>query len=175
MDLRNTTLASGRLSLRAFTPADAPEVFATVTPTLTRFMVFAPSPSLEAFSDVWLGWLPNMAAGADLYLVVRASGTGEFLGMAGLHGIGAPEPEAGIWIKESAHGSGFGREAVSMLVGWAGRAIGVTGVLYSVAEKNRPSRRVAESLGGEIVGASRLRKGRGVEHPMLVYRIPVPQ
>ncbi|WP_207459360.1 GNAT family N-acetyltransferase [Azospirillum sp. SYSU D00513] len=175
MDLRNTALASERLSLRSFTPGDAPEIFAAVTPTLTRFMVFDPSPSLVSFSEVWRIWLPNMAAGTDLYLVVRATGSGEFLGLTGLHGIGAPEPEAGIWIKESAHGSGFGREAVSTLVGWAGRVIGVRSILYSVAEENRPSRRVAESLGAHVVGTSKLPKAGGVLHPMLVYRIPVPQ
>ena len=99
MDLRKTVLSSKRLSLKAFAPDDAAEIFAAVTPTLTRFMAFEPSPSLDAFASVWGAWLPQMAAGMELLLVVRSKSAGEFLGIAGLHGIGNPEPETGIWIK----------------------------------------------------------------------------
>src|SRR5262245_56212338 len=100
VDLRKTALSSERPTLKAFTPDDAAEGFAAVTPALTRFMGFEASPSLEAFAGVWQGWLPQMAAGAELILVVRLRSTGEFLGVTGLHGIGSPEPETGIWINE---------------------------------------------------------------------------
>ena len=99
MDLRKTVLASPRLSLTAFAPDDAVEVFAAVTPSLTRFMSFGPSPSLAAFAEVWQAWLPQMAAGTELMLVVRLKSSGEFLGIAGLHALDNPEPETGIWIR----------------------------------------------------------------------------
>jgi RimJ/RimL family protein N-acetyltransferase len=175
LDLRNTDLSSPRLSLKAFVPEDAKEVFGAVTPRLTRFMSFDPSPSLDAFARVWGAWLPQMAAGTDLFLVVRLRSTGEFLGVAGLHGIGNPEPETGIWIKESVHGSGYGWEAVATVVAWASRECGATAFLYPVVEENRPSRRLAESLGGTVVGARRLRKSAGLEHPEVIYRIPASQ
>lgn len=171
MDLRSTALSSKRLALTAFVPDDAAEIFAAVTPTLTRFMAFEPSPSLDAFAGVWCAWLPQMAAGMELILVVRLKATGELLGVAGLHGIGNAEPETGIWIKESAHGLGYGREAVIAAIAWAGRALAVPAFLYPVVEENRPSRRLAESLGGLVVGTRRLRKPAGLEHPEVVYRI----
>jgi RimJ/RimL family protein N-acetyltransferase len=172
VDLRKTVLSSKRLSLRAFAPDDAAEIFAAVTPTLTRFMAFDPSPSLDAFATVWRAWLPQMAAGTELLLVIRSKSAGEFLGIAGLHGIGNPEPETGIWVKESAHGLGYGREAISAVVAWASRECGALALIYPVVEQNGSSRRLAESLGGVVVGTRRLRKSANIEHPEVVYRLP---
>jgi RimJ/RimL family protein N-acetyltransferase len=174
VDLRRTTLSSDRLSLAAFTPRDAAEVFDAVTPTLTRFMAFEPSPSLPAFAGVWGAWLPRMAAGTELYLVLRLKATGEFPGIAGLHGVGKSEPETGIWIRENAHGFGYGREAIATLTAWAGRECGAQAFIYPVVEENGPSRRLAEGLGGVVVGTRLLRKSADIEHPEVVYRIPAP-
>jgi hypothetical protein len=50
--LKGVALLSERLSLGAFTPADAPEIFDAASPTVTRFMAWDPSPSTEAFAEV---------------------------------------------------------------------------------------------------------------------------
>jgi RimJ/RimL family protein N-acetyltransferase len=55
------------------------------------------------------------AVGAELHLVIRLASTTEFLGVAGLH-IGSSEPEVGFWIKEIAHGMGYGRESIATIV-----------------------------------------------------------
>jgi RimJ/RimL family protein N-acetyltransferase len=174
--LQNIVLISERLTLRSFAEHDAGESFAFATPTLTRFMAWDPSPSPAAFAHIWRGWLPKIAAGADLALVVRVK-TGEFLGMAGLHGIGGAEPEIGIWIKEAAHGAGYGREAVATIIAWACRCVGATAFTYPVAVENLPSRRLAESIGGKVTGVRKLRKPSGVVLDQVVYRIvqSVPQ
>ena len=94
--------------------------------------------------------------------VVRLQSTGEFLGMAGLHHIGDPEPEIGIWIKEAAHGFGYGRDAVATAIAWASSELGATGFIYPVVKENWPSRHLAESLGGTLVGTRTLTKASGV-------------
>jgi len=170
MDLRFLVLTTSRLRLAAFGPADAPEIFAAVTPRVTRFMSFDPEPSLDAFARVWPAWLARMAAGEELFLVVRRAENGEFLGVAGLHEIGAAEPTAGLWLKESAQGSGYGPEAVAAIIAWAAGG-GAEAVRWPVVAANRPSRRLAEGLGGAVVGTARLRKG-DIEHPEIVYRLP---
>ena len=114
-----------------------------------------------------------MTAGTDLALVVRLASTGDFLGMVGLHHIGSPEPEIGIWIKEAAQGAGYGREAVAATIAWASQRIGAAAFIYPVAIENRPSRRLAERLGGSLVGTRELRKPSGVLEEV-VYRIPPP-
>ncbi|MBO0754557.1 MAG: GNAT family N-acetyltransferase, partial [Bradyrhizobiaceae bacterium] len=86
----------------------------------------------------------------------------------------AAEPEAGIWIKEPQHGNGYGREAIAMIVAFAANDLGKRAVVYPVVEQNGPSRRLAESLGGRIIGTRLLRKASGIEHPEVVYRIPAP-
>jgi RimJ/RimL family protein N-acetyltransferase len=171
-DLRTVSFASARLQLRAFTAKDAPEAFALATPTLTRFMGWDPSPSLKAFSEIWRAWLPAMAAGTDLALAVRLKTTREFLGMAGLHRIDCPQPELGIWIRESAQGLGYGREAVAAIVAWGSARIRSAGFVYPVVKENRASRRLAESLGGTLVGTAVLRKPSGATLDEVVYRIP---
>ena len=170
MDLRNVIVSTDRLTLASFKPADANDVFTGVTPTLTRFMAFEPSPSPEAFAEVWRGWEDMMRDGAAVFLPIRRAATGEFLGMTGLHDISIQQAEVGIWIKEDMQGHGFGREAVEAAISWARAVLGIDGVIYPVAEDNRPSRRIAEALGGEIVGQRILTKPVGV-FTMVVYRI----
>ena len=171
-DLRAVAIESKRLSLRSFTDADAAESFAAATLVVTRFMGWDPAPSPAAFAEIWHEWLPRMAAGTDVMLTIRLRSTGEFLGVAGLHRIGTPEPEPGIWIKEQAQGIGYGREAIAAAIVWAARALGVTSFEYPVAVANRRSRRVAESLGGVLVGTRVLVKPSGVALDEVVYRIP---
>jgi RimJ/RimL family protein N-acetyltransferase len=172
IDLGGVKLVSERLSLRAFTPADASEIFDAASPTITRFMTWDPSPSIEAFAGVWRQWLPRMTAGTDLHLVIRLRSTDEFLGVAGVHRIGSPEPEVGIWVKEAAHGLGYGRESIAAIVKWAPAHTSATAFIYPVVEQNHRSRRLAESLHGTIVGARELRKSNGVVLDEVVYRIP---
>src|SRR5215510_11728335 len=171
-DLRTVSFASPRLRLRAFTAKDVPEAFTLATPSLTRFMGWDPSPSLRAFSEIWRAWLPSMAAGTDLALAVRLKTTGEFLGMGGLHRIDCPQPELGIWIRESAQGLGYGREVVAAIVAWGSARIRSAGFVYPVVTENRASRRLAESLGGTLVGTAVLRKPSGATLDEVVYRIP---
>lgn len=171
-DLTSIKLLSNRLSLQTFTPADAPEIFAAVSPTITRFMAWDPSPSPAAFAEVWRQWLPRIAAGTELHLVIRLTSTDEFLGVAGIHRIGSAEPEVGIWLKETAHGLGYGREAIGAIVQWAPAHICAAALIYPVAKQNLPSRRLAESLRGAIVGERNLRKSSGIVLDEVVYRIP---
>jgi len=174
VDLTSVSLSSQRLLLKSFTGNDAREAFLAATPTVARFMTWEPAPSLEAFEPIWQSWILKMRAGTDVSLAVRDKPSSEFLGTAGLHNTHAVEPEVGIWIKESRHGYGYGREAVAMIVAFAAGQLGKRAVVYPVVEQNGPSRRLAESLGGRIIGARLLRKAAGVEHSEVVYRIPAP-
>jgi RimJ/RimL family protein N-acetyltransferase len=171
-DLQAVELGSSRLSLRSFVPGDAPEIFACATAAIARFMTWEPAPSLAAFTEITRTWVPRMQAGTDALLVVRRTGAGDFTGVVGLHRIGSAEPEIGVWIRQESHGHGFGREAVAAMIAWASERLGATAFTYPVAVDNRPSRHLAESLGGVLVGHRELRKTNGVVLPEVVYRIP---
>ena len=161
------TIDSPRLRLRPFAAADAEEVFAAITPGLTRYMAFEPPPSKEAFAAVWQAWLPTIADGTDITFVIRRHDNGDFLGLAGLHRTTDAEPELGIWIAEAMHGHGYGREAVAAVWLSASERLRCAAFRYPVAEQNRSSRRLAECLGGRPVA-----RERGVKYAAIVYRIP---
>ena len=80
--------------------------------------------------------------------------------------------ETGIWIKESAQGRGFGREAVAAVIKWASETFQPSGFLYPVVDENVPSRRLAEALRGEIIGTRHRQKAGDKDRKLLLYRIP---
>lgn len=155
-----------RLLLHPFEPADADEIFACITPSLTRYMAWEPPPSRESFALLWRSWGPLAETGSDYIFVVRRR-DGLFLGLAGLHRAQSAAPELGIWIREDEHGRGYGREAVAAVADWASEAPGVRHFEYPVAEANLASRRIAESLGGTPAGE---RWGR--KYTAVFYHVP---
>ncbi len=87
--------------------------------------------------------------------------------MASLEDADSVSPELGLWLKESAHGQGFGREVVAALVEGGHATLGKGSFTYPVAIENVASRRIAESLHGEIVG-----NRTNPKYDSVVYRIP---
>jgi Acetyltransferase (GNAT) domain len=58
----------------------------------------------------------------------------ECLGMASLEDADSVSPELGLWLKESAHGQGFGREVVAALVEWGHATPDATSYFSQAAE-----------------------------------------
>jgi RimJ/RimL family protein N-acetyltransferase len=128
-----------------------------------------PPATPHAFAEVWRAWLPAMAAETDLHFVIRFRSSGEFLGLAGLHGIHHAAPELGVWIKQAAQGHGYGREEVEAVIAWASPRFDIDHFVWPVAEANLPSRCLAKALGGTIVGSASRTK-----YTAAIYRIPAP-
>lgn len=160
-------LETRRISLHPFTPADAAEAFACINERLSRYTAWDPPHSRDAFRQIWEEWLIAARAGTDLHFVARLIETGEFLGLLGLHRLTGNRPEIGIWIRTEAQGRGYGHEMVTALVRRASNRYSPAHFRYPVALENRPSRRIAERLGGTIVGRYRTQKYDGV-----IYAIP---
>jgi RimJ/RimL family protein N-acetyltransferase len=172
-DLSQVAISSPRLTLRSSTAADDDEAFAESNAAIARFMSWNPPASREEFDGIRKAILAQMLVGEGLSLAVRLSSTGEFLGSAGLHPANADLLETGIWIKQSAQRRGYGREAVAAVVAWASHRFRPSGLLWPVVDENIPSRRLVESLGGQIIGSRRRQKAGDVERTLLLYRIPV--
>ena len=73
----------------------------------------------------------------------------------------------GIWLRDEAQGQGHGQDMVTALIRRATARYGPPYFRYPVAIENRPSRRIAEKLGGTIIGRYRIQKHDGV-----IYAIP---
>jgi len=155
------------LRLTRFAMTDAADVFACITPAITRYLPWEP-PSW----DEYRARCEMLTAAEDPHNVsftVRRRDTGECLGMASIERADRETPETGLWLKETAHGRGYGGEIVRAVIGWGGAALGKTGFLYPVAEANTASRRIAERLGGGIAG-----RRMNAKYEAVVYLIVRP-
>jgi RimJ/RimL family protein N-acetyltransferase len=173
-DLSHTFITSARLSMRAFTAADAAESFAEANDHVAKFMSWNPPASETEFRTIWQGGISDMKTGKGLHLVIRLTSTNEFIGTAGLHPADTTLLETGLWIKESAQGRGYGREAVAAVIKWASERFHPSGFLYPVVDENTPSRRLAEALGGEVIGSRQRQKAGDKDRKLLLYCIPAP-
>jgi RimJ/RimL family protein N-acetyltransferase len=158
-------IQSARLQLSLFQMTDAAEVFGCITPGIAKYMAWEPpswSEYLARCEKRVQAPEPN-----NFSFVIRRLDNTECLGMASFEGADSVSPEVGLWLKESAHGQGFGREVVAALVEWGHATLGKGSFLYPVAVQNTASRRIAEKLHGEIIGS--LTKPK---YECVVYRIP---
>jgi RimJ/RimL family protein N-acetyltransferase len=158
-------IQSPRLQLSQFQMSDAKDVFECITPSITKFMRWEPLPWNE-----YLQLCEKRAQTEDpnsFHFVIRQRDNKECLGRCALEEAGTAKPEIGLWIKESAHGQGFGREVVSALVDWGFKTLNKESFIYPVAVENTASRRIAEGLGGELIG-----NRSNPKYESVVYRIP---
>jgi len=159
-------IQSLRLRLSEFQMSDADDVFNCITPAITRFMPWEPTPSLSEYK----ARRERMLLSKDqsrFSFVIRRIDNMECSGLAALEDAGASSPELGIWLKERMHGHGYGREAVGAVAEWASKTLGKESFIYPVAVQNIPSRRIAEAFRGEIIGSR-----TNPKHDSVVYKIP---
>jgi len=158
-------IQSPRLRLSQFRMTDAQEVFRCITPAIAKFMPWEP-PSWNEYVTRCEKRVQAPDPNKFSFLVRRLDNN-ECLGMASLEGADSVSPEVGLWLKESAHGRGFGREVVAALVKWGHATLGKRSFIYPVAVQNTASRRIAEHLHGEIIG-----NRTNPKYESVVYRIP---
>ena len=158
-------IQSQRLQLSQFQITDAEEVFACITPAVTRFMRWEP-PSWSEYIARCKKRLQDPESNTFSF-VIRRRDSQECLGMSALENSDRSSPELGLWIKESAHGQGFGREVVATLAEWAHKSLGKESFIYPVAVENTASRRIAEAFHGEIIG-----NRTNPKYDSVIYKIP---
>ena len=107
-------IQSPRLQLSQFQMMDAQEVFGCITPAIAKFMPWEP----PSWSEYVTRCEKRVQAPepTKFSFVIRRLDNRECLGMASLEDADSVSPELGLWLKESAHGQGFGREVVAALV-----------------------------------------------------------
>jgi RimJ/RimL family protein N-acetyltransferase len=167
-------ITTPRLRLEPIATGHAPAVFASFNARITRYMNPAPAEDISETLAFIESARAALAVGEELVMAILDGANGDFLGVAGLHGIGRPDPELGIWLKETAHGQGFGREAITGLVAWARSNLppGTRHFTYPVDRRNHPSRRIPESLGGTVQREFRATGMGGQELDEVEYWIP---
>lgn len=149
-NLSNEIIQTERLVLTPVSVEYVDQMFQELTDEITQYMAIYPPKSIDDEVKFVNDSLEKMKKGADLYLVILDKTTKEYLGGVGLHKIDTRTPELGIWVKKRAHGKKIGREAIAGLKKWADKNLDFDYLIYPVDKDNIPSRKIAESLDGQV-------------------------
>lgn len=150
MDLSNIVITTDRIRLVPVTEEFAKNIFEEFTSEVTTYMHPKAPSTIADTLDFIKRSQEALAKKERLMVAILHIKTNEFLGGAGIVNINTNTPELGIWIKKSAHGHKYGREAVKGLKEWAEEHLTYEYLTYPVDKRNIPSRKIAESLGGII-------------------------
>jgi [ribosomal protein S5]-alanine N-acetyltransferase len=179
-DLAFLQIHSDRLILAPISLAYAEEIWREFTPEVTRFMYPKPTKDLQEAEKFVRSAIRGIEKGIDLtWVILKQSDLkqpdreflGEFLGLCALHRANTDTPEFGIWTKVAARGNGFGREAIAALKGWVDENLQYDYLMYSVDYRNLPSRKIPESLGGQMGRSFQLMSLGGELLDLIEYRI----
>lgn len=175
MDNSDITIKTKNLCLKGITLDYKDIIFKEFTAEITTYMFPRPAEEIEETIEFIETSIKKNKNGSELQIVILDKGNEDFLGCGGLHHINGKTPELGIWIKKSAHGHGYGKEAMVALKEWADKNLDYEYILYPVAEKNYPSKRIPEFLGGKVAREYDRVNLSGKNQHFLEYRIYPPK
>jgi len=175
MDTSNITIETKNLCLRGITIADKDDIFREFTQEITTHMFPKPAEKIEETIEFIETSIKENNEGSNFQIVILYKEDKAFLGCGGLHHIDRKTPELGIWIKQSAHGHGYGKEAVIAIKEWADENLDYEYILYPVYAQNLASRRIPEFFGGEIAREYDEVSMSGRKLHLLEYRIYPPK
>lgn len=173
MDLSQIQIETERLRLVPGTVDFAEQIFLEYRDPVIQYMNYGPPESLEVLEERMRNREAEMKEGMQLFMVILLKENNEFLGCMALEDLKAENPEMGGWLKKSAHGHGYGREAAAKLKKWAEEKLEYDHILWPCAVANTASRKLAESLGGKVHREYEKTTARGTTHPFLDYWIPI--
>lgn len=150
MDLSHVIITTERLQLVPVSKKYAEKIFREFTLEVTTYMFPKPAETINDTLAFITMAQEQLHKGESFNVSILQQDTQELLGGGGINNINTAIPELGIWIKKSAHGHTYGREAVTGLKNWAEKNLSYDYLIYPVDKRNIPSRKIAESLGGVI-------------------------
>lgn len=171
--LLNIEIESNGILLKSISLAYKKPIFENFTEEITTYMYPRPAKNTGEAASFIKNSLEGMKNQHELILVILKKDSQEFLGCAGIHRINTKHPEFGIWLKKTAHGNGYGLEAITAMKNWCEENLDCEYFTYPVDEQNYPSRRIPEKLGGEIIRSYQKKNLNGRILNLVEYRISV--
>lgn len=169
--MKNFEITSRRLILSEINYDYKKDIFKEFTPNVAKYLVPQPSSNIKDTVKFITDGMENNRKGIDLELVILNKRNRNFIGCIGLHEINKNNPYLGIWLKESAWGYGYAKEALSTLINWAKLNFMFREIIYSVFEDNIPSIKIIENLGAEKISEIGKKNNAKESHLSLKYRI----
>ncbi len=150
VDLSQIQLEGEKLLCKTVCMEYAEDICKNFTAKVTKWM-WPSAPKTQAqINQHILEQQEAMSKGEELALLVLKKETQEFLGYIAIHALNTATPEMGIWLKEEAHGQGYGFEALSLLKNWANENLSFDYLKYPVEKNNIASQALSEKLGGKV-------------------------
>lgn len=150
MNFLNLKISTARLLLLHISMEYKEDIFLEFSVEITKYM-HPRSPKniseTEAFINNSIAGIKNAT---HIGLVILNKENQDFLGCAGIHDIKQKDPELGIWLKKAAHGHKYGQEAITAIKNWAEQNLDYNYLRYPVDKANIASRKIPESLGGNL-------------------------
>lgn len=150
MNLFKVKIKSKRIKLVPTSDIYAQEMHNEFTPEITKYMMPKALENIEETHDYLKTTKSRMEKGDDLILTILKNENNEYLGQCGIHKLKSLTPSFGIWIKKSAHGNNYGKEAIQLAKDWCDKNLNYKYITYPVDKRNIGSRKIAESLNGVI-------------------------
>jgi len=171
MDTSNIIIETKNLRLKGITSAYKNDIFREFTSAITTHMFPKPAEKIEETVEFIETSIKENKEGSNFQIVIINKESEDFLGCGGIHHIDRKTPELGIWIKKSAHGHGYGKEAIIALKEWANKHLDYEYLLYPVVDENYPSRRIPEFFGAKVAREYDEKNMNGKNQHILEYRI----
>lgn len=150
------------------------DIFAATTPAVTRFMTWD-SPTDISVTDTFIKKAKESIEKGEQYgFVILDIDSEEFIGWCNAfkRDVSKDKHEIGIWLKESAWGKGYAKDALQTFFTFLRSSTPITQLSYRAHVDNIGSQKLCESLGGVYIGISTLKhKTEPREMPMKDYII----
>ena len=175
MDNSDITIETKNLCLKGITLDYKDIIFKEFTAEITACMFPRPAEKIEETIEFIKTSIQKNKNGIDIQIVILDKENKDFLGCGGLLHIDSKTPELGIWIKKSAHGHSYGKEAMVALKEWADKNLDYEYILYPVVKENYPSKRIPEFMGGKAAREYDRVNMNGEKEHLIEYRIYPPK
>ncbi len=163
-------LKTERLMIQPFSSCYLEDYYREFTDEITKYQYPDSFPDIETANQVVSGFVADMERGEMLELVILTQ-EGEFLGSLEVFGLREETPELGLWLKGTAHGAGYGYEALKCVIEYLNETKKYSYYIYEVDVRNTPSIRLAEKFQCEKGGCEEITTESGKKLKLQTYRI----
>lgn len=163
-------LKTERLVIQPFTHAYLEDYYQEFTDEITKYQYPDSFPDVETANQLVSGFVADMNRGEMLELVILTR-DGVFLGSLEVFGLREETPEIGLWLKKSAHGQGYGYEALKAVIDSLNATKRYLYYLYEADVRNTPSIRLAQKFQCKKDGLEEITTESGKKLMLQTYRI----
>ena len=166
----NLILKTERLIIQPFSRPFLEEYYKEFTDDITKYQYPDSFPDIEAADKLVSEFVRDMERGEMLELAILTK-AGQFLGSMEAFGLKEETPEVGLWLKGSAHGAGYGYEALSGLLNYLNGTKKYKYYIYEADVRNAPSIRLVEKFHVEKKGCETITTESGKKLMLQTYHI----